>query len=214
MIKRWCDLAIAGTGLLLVSPVLALAAAAIRLSSRGPVLYVQERIGRGGRPFRLYKLRTMVRAASGAQVTAANDARVTGVGRLLRRTKIDELPQLWNVVRGDMTLIGPRPEVERYVRQYNAEQRQILEYVPGLASVAQLMYPQEPDLLRTAANPEAFYVRQLLPRKVAADLAYERGRTVWSDLRLIGDIVLLVAGRHSRMDRSLTNAPGGLPNER
>jgi lipopolysaccharide/colanic/teichoic acid biosynthesis glycosyltransferase len=214
MTKRWCDIAVAGTALLLAAPVVALAAAAIRLSSRGPVLYVQERIGRGGRPFRLYKLRTMIRAASGAQVTAANDARVTGIGRLLRRTKIDELPQLWNVLRGDMTLIGPRPEVERYVRQYNPEQRRILAYVPGLASLAQLMYPQEPELLRTAADPETFYVRQLMPRKVAVDLAYERERTVWTDLRLIADILLLVAGRHSRIDRSLMTPPGGLPNER
>jgi lipopolysaccharide/colanic/teichoic acid biosynthesis glycosyltransferase len=214
MTRRLCDIAVAGAGLLVLAPVLAIAAAGIGLSSRGPVLYVQERIGRGGRPFRLYKLRTMIRAASGAQVTAANDARVTGIGRLLRRLKIDELPQLWNVLRGDMTLIGPRPEVERYVRQYTPEQRRILEYAPGLASVAQLMYPQESELLSSEADPETFYVRQLLPRKVAADLVYERGRTLWSDLRLIGGVLLLLAGRHSRIDRSVTTTPGVLPNER
>jgi lipopolysaccharide/colanic/teichoic acid biosynthesis glycosyltransferase len=199
--RRWCDVIVSGAALLVAAPVLAVAALAVRLSSPGRVLYRQQRIGYGGRRFSLYKLRTMSDSSAGPQVTAAGDARITPVGRLLRRWKIDELPQLWNVLRGDMTLIGPRPEVERYVRQYTVKERPILDVRPGLAGRAQLVYPHEPELLRTAWDPEQFYASVLLPRKVAADLAYEQERTAWTDLGLVAEIVLLVAGRSRRVDR-------------
>ena len=193
-VRRVVDAAIAAIGLLLLAVPLALAAALVKLTSRGPVLYRQQRIGHGGRPFSLYKLRTMRIGAGGTQVTITDDARITTVGRLLRRFKIDELPQLWNIVKGEMALIGPRPEVERFVARYDTEQRRILSTTPGLAGRAQLVYPHEADFLRDAFDPEEAYVAELMPKKIAVDLEYERRRTLWTDLVLVFDIALLVAG--------------------
>jgi lipopolysaccharide/colanic/teichoic acid biosynthesis glycosyltransferase len=146
----------------------------------------------------------------GSQVTVDGDARVHGVGRWLRRWKLDEVPQLWNVFKGDMSVIGPRPEVARFVAHYTDEQQKILEVKPGLASLAQLVYPHEADLLSTTRDPELAYVRQLMPRKISADLSYERNRTFWSDLRLIAELCLLVAGQRPRIDGDfrITTAEG------
>jgi lipopolysaccharide/colanic/teichoic acid biosynthesis glycosyltransferase len=173
---------------------------AIKLSSRGPVFYRQQRIGRGGKPFWLYKFRTMYVGEGGSLVTVQGDPRITPAGRVLRRWKLDELPQLWNVFLGEMSVIGPRPEVERYVSHYTAEQRRLLEQTPGLASLSQLVYPHEADMLRNYPNPEAIYVQELMPRKLAVDLDYESYRTFWSDLRLLAEIALLVAGKSYRAD--------------
>jgi lipopolysaccharide/colanic/teichoic acid biosynthesis glycosyltransferase len=197
------DRVVAAAGLAALSLPLALAAAAVKATSAGPVFYRQPRIGRDGRPFDLVKFRTMRAGAAGAQITVAADSRVTPVGRVLRRLKIDELPQLWNVLKGDMALIGPRPEVPRFVAHYTAEQRAILRAMPGLASRAQLVYPHEADLLLTADDPEHTYVTQLMPKKIAVDLEYERRRTVWTDLGLIAELVLLVAGVRLRADHSV-----------
>jgi lipopolysaccharide/colanic/teichoic acid biosynthesis glycosyltransferase len=194
MIRRWFDIAAASAALALVGVPLALAAIAVKTTSRGPAFFVQERIGRFGRPFRLYKLRTMHAANTGALVTVSTDCRVTPVGRVLRRFKIDELPQLWNVLKGDMALIGPRPEVARFVTRYTPEQRQILETKPGLASRAQLVYPHEADLLAHAPDPDEAYATELMPKKIAVDLAYERSRNFATDLALIVDVALLIAG--------------------
>ena len=211
--QRSFDRVVAGAGLLCLAIPLALVALAVKVSSSGPVVYRQRRVGRGGRRFWLYKFRTMHHRATGSQVTVATDARITAVGRWLRRLKIDELPQLWNVLRGDMRLIGPRPEVERFVREYGPAERPILDFTPGLASRAQLVYPHEASLLRACRDPEAAYVRSLLPRKIAVDLHYEQVRTFWSDLLLMGELALLVVGKSYRIDTDIRidEVPMGAP---
>jgi len=131
------------------------------------------------------------------------DPRITRIGHGLRRYKLDELPQLWNILCGDMSIVGPRPEVERLVRHYSPEQRRILQQTPGLASLSQLVYPYEADLLRGYADPEEVYIRHLMPRKIAMDLHYETIRTFWSDIRLLGEIALLsLMGKSYRIDHT------------
>jgi lipopolysaccharide/colanic/teichoic acid biosynthesis glycosyltransferase len=198
--KRLFDVLFSLAGLCLLAVPFAVIGLAIKLSSRGPVFYRQQRIGRGGKPFWLYKFRTMYVGEGGSLVTVQGDPRITPAGRVLRRWKLDELPQLWNVFLGEMSVIGPRPEVERYVSHYTAEQRRLLEQTPGLASLSQLVYPHEADMLRNYPNPEAIYVQELMPRKLAVDLDYESYRTFWSDLRLLAEIALLVAGKSYRAD--------------
>jgi lipopolysaccharide/colanic/teichoic acid biosynthesis glycosyltransferase len=201
MRRRTVDATLAAVGLVGASIPLALSVIAIKLTSRGPALYRQVRIGRGGVPMCLYKLRTMKGVAAGSQVTPASDARITAVGRVLRKLKIDELPQLWNVLRGDMGLIGPRPEVPRFVDRYSAAEREILAATPGLASLSQLVYAAEAQALQGQADPDAAYVRYVMPLKIAADLRYERSRTWRSDIRLAVDIALLIVGHNTRIDR-------------
>ena len=208
MARRLFDLVISGAALAALGMPFAFVSVVIRLTSHGPIFFRQQRIGRGGRPFGLYKFRTMHAGATGSQVTVTGDNRIYPFGRWLRRWKVDELPQFWNVFRGDMSIVGPRPEVARFVGQYGASERRILEYKPGLGSVSQLVYPHEPELLQAAANPEAVYVRQIMPRKVAVDLKYEATRTLVSDLRLIAEMALLVVGKSFRIDRSLALAAG------
>jgi lipopolysaccharide/colanic/teichoic acid biosynthesis glycosyltransferase len=177
---------------------LLLVAIVIRIVDGSPVLYRQIRIGRNGKPFWFYKFRTMTACASGSLITKAGDARVTALGKVLRRWKLDELPQLWNVLRGDMTIIGARPEVERIVRRYTAAQRQILDFSPGIAGMSQLVYPHEAELLKECADPEEFYVTELMPKKIAVDLEYQRTRTFTKDLRLLAEIASFVVSGKSR----------------
>jgi lipopolysaccharide/colanic/teichoic acid biosynthesis glycosyltransferase len=206
-VRRCFDVAVAATALALLALPLAAIAAAVKLRSKGPVLFVQTRIGRGGVPFRLYKFRTMTTDHRGPLLTVDGDARVTAIGRVLRRWKIDELPQLWNVVRGDMSIVGPRPEAPQFVALYDDSQRRILRYRPGLAGMAALVYPNEAELLRGQPDPEAAYVAELVPRKIAADLEYEERRTLGSDLRLIVDIALTIFGWERRADRTFRIQP-------
>ena len=205
--KRLFDILFSLVGLCLLALPCAVIGPAIKLSSRGPVFYRQQRIGRGGKPFWLYKFRTMYVGEGGSLVTVRGDPRITPVGRILRRWKLDELPQLWNVLIGEMSVIGPRPEVERYVSHYTPEQRRLLEQTPGLAGLSQLVYPTEADMLRHCANPEEFYIRQLMPKKLAVDLQYQTSRTFWSDLKLLLEMVLLILGRSYRMDRDFSVVP-------
>jgi lipopolysaccharide/colanic/teichoic acid biosynthesis glycosyltransferase len=199
--KRSFDILFALAGLCLLAVPFAVIGAAIKLSSRGPVFFRQQRIGRGGKPFLLYKFRTMHVGEGGSLLTVKDDPRITPMGQLLRRWKLDELPQLWNVLKGDMSVIGPRPEVERYVAHYTPEQRLLLEQTPGLAGLSQLVYPTEAEMLRHCVEPEEFYIRELMPKKIAVDLQYETGRTFRSDLQLMIEMVLLILGRSSRVDR-------------
>lgn len=182
---RVIDVLGAAFGLIVLSPLLAAIAVVVKLTSAGPVFYGATRIGRDGRPFKLWKFRSMrVGADRGAAVTTANDSRVTRVGRLLRRYKVDELPQLWNVVTGDMALVGPRPEAPKYVEMYTPEQRAILNVRPGITSAASLQFRNEEALL-TGDDWEERYVREVFPAKLRIDLEYIRRRTVASDLALI-----------------------------
>jgi lipopolysaccharide/colanic/teichoic acid biosynthesis glycosyltransferase len=186
--KRLFDLVCCCVAVIVLLPLLAVIAIAVKLSSRGPVLFVQERVGRGGRKFKLLKFRSMVLDAHmlGPQITHGRDPRITSVGRWLRRTKLDELPQLLNVIKGDMSIVGPRPEVPRYVALYNEEQRQVLSVRPGLTDLATLAYRDEESLLQTAADPEMFYVKEVMPAKLRLNREYLEKRSFLFDLRLIG----------------------------
>jgi lipopolysaccharide/colanic/teichoic acid biosynthesis glycosyltransferase len=200
MRRRIVESTLAAAGLLIAAVPLAVSMIAIKLTSRGPALYRQTRVGREGRPFTIYKLRTMGLSTGGPQVTSVGDARISPIGRLLRKLKIDELPQLWNVVRGEMAFVGPRPEVPRFVKHYSEKEREILRATPGLGSVAQLVYVGEAEALQHHPNPDAAYIRYVLPLKIAADREYERTRTVWSDIRLMIDLALMIVGRNTRAD--------------
>ena len=206
MVRRLFDLVVSGAALVVLGMPFALVSVGIALTSRGPIFFRQQRIGRGGRPFWLYKFRTMHAGATGSQVTVTGDNRIYPFGRWLRRWKVDELPQFWNIFRGEMSVVGPRPEVGRFVNQYGAGERGILDHKPGLGSVSQLVYPHEAELLQSVADPETVYARQLMPRKVAVDLQYETTRTLVSDVRLIAEMALLVAGKSFRIDRSVVLA--------
>ena len=188
--RRVLDVVGAGLGIVLLSPLWVLVAVAIKLDSPGPVFYRARRVGRDGEVFRLYKFRTMVTDADkhGPAITAAGDTRVTRVGRFLRRTKIDELPQLINVMKGEMSLVGPRPEDPRYVALYTKEQREILRVRPGITSAASLTYRHEEKLLQ-GKDWEDIYQTEIMPAKLAIDLEYLRHRTLWSDLVLIGKTI-------------------------
>jgi lipopolysaccharide/colanic/teichoic acid biosynthesis glycosyltransferase len=214
MLKRAFDIVVSALGLALLGLPFAGIAIAIKLSSKGPVFYRQQRIGRGERPICLYKFRTMHISVNGPPITVAGDPRITRVGRALRRWKLDELPQLWNVLRGDMSIIGPRPEVAQLVRYYSLEQRCLLEQTPGLAGLAQLVYPYEAEVLQGYPNPEEAYRKYLMPKKLTVDLEYERTRTFWSDLLLLAEIILLsFLGKSYRIDRDFyIFLKKGLPN--
>jgi lipopolysaccharide/colanic/teichoic acid biosynthesis glycosyltransferase len=193
--KRGLDVAVSSGGILLLAPLLAGLAVAVRCTSPGPVLFRQQRVGRRGRLFSLYKFRSMRAALGGPSITAAGDSRITPVGRWLRRWKLDELPQLVNVLRGDMSLIGPRPEVPHYVRLYDDEQRQVLSVRPGITGPTQIRFRDEERLLASQPDPESYYVTTLMPAKLALDLAYVNSRTLAGDLRLLLHTLFAVCGK-------------------
>lgn len=193
--KRLFDLTAAGLGLLLTSPLLALAALAVRLDSRGPVFFRQQRVGRNFRPFWIYKFRTMVVDAErqGGQITDGADPRVTRVGRLLRKSKIDELPQLFNIVRGDMSFVGPRPEVPRYVDMFRQDYAYVLSVRPGLTDPASIKYRDEAEQLAAAPDPEAEYVRRVLPDKIALARTYIERASLGGDLSILFRTLVRIA---------------------
>jgi lipopolysaccharide/colanic/teichoic acid biosynthesis glycosyltransferase len=193
--KRAFDLLLAGLGLLVLSPAFIVAAIAIKLDSRGPVFFLQERMGRNFRPFRIYKFRTMVADADrqGGQLTVGSDPRVTRVGRWLRQTKIDELPQLINVLLGDMSLVGPRPEVPRYVEMYRDEYAPVLSVRPGLTDPASVKYRDEASILAASRDPEQEYVHRILPDKIALARDYVARATFSSDLIVLTRTLLRIA---------------------
>ena len=189
MIKRLFDIVIAGLSLLLLSPLLLAIAAWIKLDSPGPVFFRQERVGRGGVLFRIHKFRTMCSDAPaiGPQITVGDDPRITRAGRFLRRAKVDELPQLIDVLAGTMSLVGPRPEVPKYVAMYPAALRdKVLSVRPGITDPVSLRFADESALLARAADPEREYVEVVMPQKLAAAAAYVERATLRSDLRVIG----------------------------
>jgi lipopolysaccharide/colanic/teichoic acid biosynthesis glycosyltransferase len=199
--KRILDLVLSAVALVAALPVLAIAALAVRLSSPGPVLYRATRVGRGGRPFTMYKLRTMHVNQSGAgaklansAITAKDDPRVFPVGLLLRQTKLDELPQLFNVLRGDMSLVGPRPEDPRFVeKNYTPADLATLDVRPGLTSPGSVWYYTTAESELTNDDPERHYVERVLPTKLALDLVYVRDVSWRYDLVLIGRTILVLA---------------------
>jgi lipopolysaccharide/colanic/teichoic acid biosynthesis glycosyltransferase len=186
-VKRAFDILVSALALVMFLPVWALAALAVRFSSPGPVLFRQERVGRHFRPFTIYKFRTMVADAHkrGGPLTAGADPRITRVGRWLRATKIDELPQLMNVLKGDMSLVGPRPEVSRYVELFRADYEYILSVRPGITDLASVKYRHEAALLAQSHNAEEEYVRRILPDKIALAREYIDRSSLWGDVLLL-----------------------------
>lgn len=194
--KRAFDLAVSSVLLAMLSPVLLVVALAIRLDSRGPVIYRGRRTGRHGRPFDVLKFRSMLPDAEsrGGTTTAQNDARVTRVGRVLRRYKLDELPQLLNVLRGDMSLVGPRPEVEEYTRLYDAEERAILSVRPGITDYASLRFIDLASIVGGEDADEAYRTR-VLERKNRLRLQYVRERSFAVDLSILATTAWMLAGK-------------------
>jgi lipopolysaccharide/colanic/teichoic acid biosynthesis glycosyltransferase len=187
IMKRVFDIVVAFLGLLLLLPVLLLVAFLIKLDSPGPIFFRQERIGKGFRPFLIYKFRTMVQDAprKGGSITVGADPRITRVGRILRKTKLDELPQLFNILRGEMSFVGPRPEVRQYVELFRQDYEEILNVRPGITDLASLKYRDEAEVLRHAENPEEEYVRHVLPDKIRLAKEYRRRSSLFFDMTLI-----------------------------
>jgi len=185
--KRLFDLLWTVVGLALLWPVFVVLSLIIALGDGGPVLYRQARVGKGGRVFRMLKFRTMIVDAdkAGSLLTVGRDPRTTPVGRWIRRLKLDELPQLWNVLRGEMSLVGPRPEVPRYVALYTAEQWRVLDLIPGITDRASIKYRDESELLARASDPQTVYVSQILPDKIRLNLEYAAHATVWTDFLVV-----------------------------
>ncbi|MBC7700840.1 sugar transferase [Aquabacterium sp.] len=198
MSKRLFDWVLASLGLLLLSPALLLVALAIKLDSPGPVLFRQERVGRFGQPFRIHKFRTMRHDPQGAgpQITVGADRRISRIGGLLRGSKLDELPQLIDVWLGRMSLVGPRPEVPRYVAHYPAEVRdKVLSVRPGITDLASIEYRDESSVLARAQDPEHAYIHEILPHKLELAVRYVDQASVWTDIRLIARTLAAIARR-------------------
>ena len=187
MLKRTFDIVFAAVLVVLLSPLLLVFALAVALTSPGGAFFRQVRVGMGGREFKLMKFRSMRPGseAKGQLTIGGRDPRITGVGYFLRKTKLDELPQLWNVLTGDMSVVGPRPEVPNYVALYTAEQRRVLSVRPGITGMASLDYIDENELLARATDPEQAYIGEVMPAKLALDLRYVREQSFLLDLRII-----------------------------
>ncbi|MBF0502149.1 MAG: sugar transferase [Candidatus Riflebacteria bacterium] len=187
MLKRFFDFCVSAVALVLLSPLLLFVAIVVRLSSPGPAIFAQQRIGRGFKPFFIYKFRSMKEDAPqlGGQITYGDDPRITQIGRHLRKTKIDELPQLFNVIRGDMSFVGPRPEVNRYVEMFRDDYAEILRVRPGITDLASLKFRDEAALLATSSNPEEDYIRSVLPEKIRLAKKYIEESSFLLDLKII-----------------------------
>ena len=192
--KRLFDILFSLVALLALLPVLLVFGLSVALTSPGGAFFRQVRVGRGGKEFRLLKFRSM-RPGSEAQgqlTIGGRDPRITGVGYFLRKTKLDELPQLWNVLVGDMSIVGPRPEVPRYVALYTAEQRTVLSVRPGITGMASMDYVDENEMLAKASDPERAYIEEVMPAKLALDLRYVHERTMALDLKIIWSTIGLI----------------------
>lgn len=186
MFKRLFDIFASLAGLIILSPVLITLALIVKTTSEGPIFYRANRAGQYGKPFKLYKFRSMVINADkiGPGVTGASDPRITPIGRFLRKTKLDELPQLVNVLRGEMSIVGPRPEDPRYVAYYTEDQRRVLDVRPGITSPASVAYRNEEAML-VGDNWEKHYIEQIMPAKLAVDLKYAQNASIWQDIKIV-----------------------------
>lgn len=192
-LKRVFDVVASAAGLVALAPILGATAALVKLSSPGPVLFKQERVGRGGAPFVLWKFRSMRASGGGPQVTADRDPRITPIGRVLRKTKLDELPELFNVLRGDLSFVGPRPEVARYVSLYPPEDRELLQrFRPGITDPATIRYRNEEEILARAPDPERAYREEVLPEKLRLYREYLRGASFSNDFKILAATLRVV----------------------
>jgi len=196
ILKRLFDIVASLFGLILLLPVFLGVAAMIKLDSGGPVFFRQERMGRGGRPFLIHKFRTMRVAQGGPELTSAADSRITPLGGTLRRYRIDEFPQLFDVLAGNMSLVGPRPEVRRYMERYSEEDRaKILSVRPGMTDWTSIRFRNEAELLRQAADPELAYVTEIMPVKAKMYRDYVDHRSFWGDMAILGATFLAIVSR-------------------
>lgn len=185
MLKRGFDIIMSALGMYFLSPLLLLISLLIILNSGFPIFYFQERIGKGGHAFKLIKFRTMRTNSKGLQITLDKDPRITGVGNFLRKYKLDELPQLLNIFLGQMSFVGPRPEVRKYVELYTTEEKKIVSIKPGLTGLDSLNYSQESALLKSTSNPELTYITKILPEKIKLNLMYLEKRSFGYDISII-----------------------------
>lgn len=187
MLKRTFDIVMASIGLILLSPYFLIVSLLIKLTSPGPIFYRGRRVGQHGRIFTMYKFRTMVVDAEnvGPAVTYDDDPRITRIGRLLRDARLDEFPQLWNILKGDMSFVGPRPEAPYYYERYTDEQKRIFDVKPGLTGLTQIYFRHEEDLLTDPENIDRDYLEKVLPAKVELDMDYIRDHSLWRDIAII-----------------------------
>lgn len=196
MIKRAFDLFFSVSGIVILSPLLIMFSLIIKLSSEGEVFFKQERVGRDGKRFKIYKFRTMVKDAEskGKKITVGKDKRITKIGHFLRKYKLDELPQLINIIKGDMSFVGPRPEVPEYVEYYTEKQKEILKVKPGITDYASIYFSNESELLGEVNNPDEFYIKHILPYKIKLNQKYINNINIIHDLKLIFMTILKVSG--------------------
>ena len=185
--KRWFDVLAALIGIVLLAPLLLIIAIIIKIDSKGPVLFIQERVGKNNKDFQIYKFRTMKPQSEkqGLLTLGNHDSRITKVGYFLRRYKLDEFPQLFNILKGDMSFVGPRPELRYYVNFYNEDDLKIFAVRPGITGLASLKYRNEVELLKAADNPEEFFIKTIIPDKLKYNKTYIEKRHFFFDLKLI-----------------------------
>ena len=194
MIKRLFDVVFSVLGIILLFPILLLIAILIKLDSKGPVLFIQGRVGKNNQDFNIYKFRTMrIQSDKKGLLTLGNhDSRITKIGYFLRRYKIDEFPQLINIIKGDMSFVGPRPELRYYVNFYTEDDMKIFKVRPGITGLASLKYRNEVELLKAAEDPEAFFIKTIIPDKLKYNKAYIKKQNFFYDLKLIGLTIIQV----------------------
>lgn len=194
-LKRLFDIVASFCGIVILFPLIVIVSILIKLTSKGPVLFKQVRVTKNGRLFKIYKFRTMRENSEGnKQITVGNDSRITGVGHILRKTKLDELPQLFNVLKGEMSLVGPRPEVPKYVELYTEEQREILKVSAGITDYASIYFSNESELLGEAENPEEFYIKKIMTYKIELNKKYIKEIGIVTDIKLIILTILKILG--------------------
>lgn len=194
-LKRLFDIVASFCGIVILFPLIVIVSILIKLTSKGPILFKQVRVTKNGRLFKIYKFRTMRENSEGnKQITVGNDSRITGIGHVLRKTKLDELPQLFNVLKGEMSLVGPRPEVPKYVELYTEEQREILKVSAGITDYASIYFSNESELLGEAENPEEFYIKKIMPYKIELNKKYIKEIGIVTDIKLIILTILKILG--------------------
>ncbi len=194
-LKRLFDIVASFGGIIVLFPLIVIVSILIKLTSKGPVLFKQVRVTKNGRLFKIYKFRTMRENSEGnKQITVGNDSRITGIGHILRKIKLDELPQLFNVLKGEMSLVGPRPEVPKYVELYTEEQKEILKVPAGITDYASIYFSNESELLGEAEDPEEFYIKKIMPYKIELNKKYIKEIGIVTDIKLIILTILKILG--------------------
>ena len=194
-LKRVFDIVSSFCGIVILFPLIIIVSILIKITSKGPVLFKQVRVTKNGKLFKIYKFRTMKENSEGnKQITVGKDNRITGIGHILRKTKLDELPQLFNVLKGEMSLVGPRPEVPKYVDLYTDEQREILKVPAGITDYASIYFSNESELLGEAENPEEFYIKKIIPYKIELNKKYINEIGIMTDIKIIILTILKILG--------------------